>query len=248
MPTLVTLPGLDGSPFLQGALQHSMQQLAGAQHIQHQQIIYPPQQPMGYAALAQWVLPQLPQGEDFVLLGESFGGPLALLLAGCGPGALRTTPPAGLRGVVLAASFAQCAVPWARRFVPLLRSSPAPALYAVPNAVWSYWLLGAWATPHLRLALQQALRHSSPAVLKHRALEALQPPPLNLAALAVPLVALHGKQDQLIPARSQTCLAAAPQYEAAHINGPHMLLQTVPDACAPLVARFADRCIATAAI
>ena len=244
MTTLVTLPGLDGSPFLQGALPRSMQQLAGAQYIRHQQFIYPPQQAMGYAALAQWVLPQLPQGEDFVLLGESFGGPLALLLAGCGQGAQHIAPPAGLRGVVLAASFAQCAVPWAQRFAPLLRSSPVQALYAVPDSVWAYWLLGAWGTPSLRQAQRKALRYASPAVLQHRALQALQPPPLDLAALAVPLLDLHGLQDRLIPACTQACLATAPHYEAAHIQGPHMLLQTVPDACAPLVAHFVERCMA----
>lgn len=244
MPTLVTLPGLDGSPFLQGALPRNMQQLPSAQHIRHQQIIYPPQQAMDYLALARWVLPQLPQDEDFVLLGESFGGPLALLLAGCGRGTHAMAPPAGLRGVVLAASFAQCPVSWARPFAPLLRNSPAQALYAVPDAVWAYWLLGAWATPGLRQAQQKALRYASAAVLQHRALQALLPPPLDLAALAVPLLDLHGLQDRLIPARSQACLAAAPHYEAAHIKGPHMLLQAVPDACAPLVARFVDRCVA----
>lgn len=74
---LVTLPGLDGSPYLQGCLPYSMQQLPGARSIQHQQILYPPDQTMGYGELARWVLPQLPHDEDFVLLGESFGGPLA---------------------------------------------------------------------------------------------------------------------------------------------------------------------------
>ena len=137
MTTLVTLPGLDGSPFLQGTLPRSMQQLAGAQQLRHQQILYPPHQAMDYLALANWVLPQLPQDDDFVLLGESFAGPLALMLAGCGHGAYYIAPPSGLRGLVLVASFAQCAVPWARPFLPMLRRGPASALYAVPNALWS---------------------------------------------------------------------------------------------------------------
>ncbi|MEG0922676.1 MAG: hypothetical protein RSD57_17985 [Comamonas sp.] len=123
-----------------------------------------------------------------------------------------------------------------------MRSVPALALHAVPSAVWSYWLLGAWATPVIQLAQRRALRHSLPAVLKHRALQALRPPPLNLAALPVPLLALHATQDRLIPASGQASLAAAPQCEVVHIDGPYMLLQTVADACAPVVTRFVERC------
>ena len=238
MSVLVILPGLDGSPQLQGALPQALQKLPGIAGLQHQTLLYPPEQKLDYLALARWVQPQLPPDQPCFLRGESFGGPLALLLAGCGQGDARLPPPKHLRGVILAASFATCAVPWAAPFRPAIAAWPAQALYAVPRKVWSWWLLGRWATPALLNALQQALRHSDPAVLQNRAVQALQPPALDLAALSVPLLALRGAQDRLIPAHCAQALLQAPQHELHTIDGPHMLLQTQAEVCAPLVADF----------
>ena len=130
MSVLVILPGLDGSPHLQGALPQALQKLPGMAGLQQQTILYPPQQKLDYLALARWVQPQLPQEQPFFLLGESFGGPLALLLAGCGQGDAQLPAPKHLRGVVLAASFATCAVPWAAPFLPAIAASPAQAVVA----------------------------------------------------------------------------------------------------------------------
>lgn len=238
MTVLVTLPGLDGSPFLQGALPQALQALPGMGDVQSRCIAYPPRQRMGYLELARWVAPQLPQDEPFVLLGESFGGPLALILAGCGRGDAAMQPPPQLQGLVLAASFADCAVPWAAPALPVIKNAPPSALYAVRPAVWAWWLLGRWATPALMTALAQALRHSAPAVLQHRAAQALQPPALDLSALAVPLLVLRAGHDRLIAPRRVQALQAAPQCQIHTVPGPHMLLQTQADACAPLVAAF----------
>lgn len=238
MTTLVTLPGLDGSPYLQGALPHALQQLPGMGAVEHRCLYYPPHQRMGYLELARWAAPQLPQDRPFVLLGESFGGPLALVLAGCGRGEAAMQPSPHLRGVVLAASFAGCAVPWAAPALPLLQNAPASALYAVPQAVWAWWLLGRWASPVLLQSLKKSLQHTVPAVLQHRAVQALQPPALDLAALAVPLLVLHPGQDRLIPPRCLQAFQAAPQCQIHTVDGPHMLLQTQAAACAPLVAAF----------
>lgn len=238
MSVLVILPGLDGSPHLQGALPQALQKLPGMAGLQQQTILYPPQQKLDYLALARWVQPQLPQDQPFFLLGESFGGPLALLLAGCGQGDAQLPAPKHLRGVVLAASFATCAVPWAAPFLPAIAASPAQAVYAVPRKVWAWWLLGRWATPALLAALQQALQHSDAAALQNRAVQALRPPALDLAALSVPLLALRAAQDRLIPAHCAQALLKAPQHELRTVNGPHMLLQTQADVCAPLVADF----------
>ena len=244
MTTLVTLPGLDGSPYLQGALPAALQRLAGARAINHQCLAYPPQAPMGYTDLADWARPQLPQDRPFVLLAESFGGPLALLLAGCGQGSALRAPPAQLQGVVLAASFVGAAVPWAAPLVPLLQRAPARAMLAIPPALWHWWLLGRWATPALRTALQQALRHTPPHVLRHRALQALQPPRLDVSALTVPLLVLRAAQDRLLPASGLQAFAAAPRCQMRTVDGPHMLLQAVPDACAPAIASFMQDCCA----
>lgn len=241
-PCLVTLPGIDGSPALQGALPQSLRAVQGMDGLAHQLMLYPPHQTMGYAELAHWVQPQLPHDRPFVLLGESFGGPLALLLAGCGQGNMYLAPPAQLKGVVLAASFAGCAVPWALPLLPLIRNLPARTLHAVPAAAWHWWLLGRWATPPLQAALKQALGHASPKVLQHCAMEALQPPALDMQRLRVPLLAIRAAKDRLVPSGSVQPFAHLPNSQTITIPGPHMLLQTVSDTCAPPIAAFMQKC------
>ena len=66
-----------------------------------QTVHYPPDRCLGYDALEPWLRDRLP-AEPFVLLAESFSGPLALRLA--------ADPPVGLQGVILVASFARAPV------------------------------------------------------------------------------------------------------------------------------------------
>ena len=87
-PTLVVLPGLDGTGLLTTPLLDALT----ARGVPAQVLRYPQEGPQDYATLAARVRLQLPE-TPFVLLGESFAGPLAVLLAA-------QTPPA-LRGVVL---------------------------------------------------------------------------------------------------------------------------------------------------
>lgn len=239
---LVTLPGIDGSPALQGALPHSLHSLQGMEGLVHQLVSYPPYRAMGYADLARWVQPQLPHDRPFLLLGESFGGPLALLLAGCGQGDMHMKPPTQLKGVVLAASFSGPAVPWAAPWLPLIKNLPAKSLHAIPAAVWRWWLLGRWETPELQAALKRALAHASPHVLRHRAVQALQPPALNMQCMQVPLLAIRAAEDRLVPAASVQPFAHLPNSQTITIPGPHMLLQTVAVTCAPPIAAFMQKC------
>ena len=73
---------------------------------------YPPDKPLDYAALLPKVLRLLPNS-PFVLLGESFSGPLAIMAA--------ASKPPSLRGLILCATFMRNPVwfqpPWLRYFV-----------------------------------------------------------------------------------------------------------------------------------
>ena len=60
-------------------------------------IEYPCDRFLDYGDLLPFVRGQLPQDSDFVILGESFSGPLAVMLA--------AERPRGLRAVVLVATF-----------------------------------------------------------------------------------------------------------------------------------------------
>src|SRR5262245_5039352 len=93
MAKLILMPGMDGTgelfaPFLD-ALGDSIESCV---------LQYPTHEPLRYSELLPRVRAELPHSGSFVLLGESFSGPLALMLA--------AEQPAGLCGVVLCASFA----------------------------------------------------------------------------------------------------------------------------------------------
>ena len=101
MPQLVILPGLDGTgaritPFLR-----EMERT-----VQVRVLEYPPDQPLGYAELESLVRQGLPQGERYVLLAESFSGPIAIRVA--------ADPPPDLAGVILCGTFARNPLPWLR--------------------------------------------------------------------------------------------------------------------------------------
>ncbi|HBP02831.1 MAG TPA: alpha/beta hydrolase, partial [Stenotrophomonas sp.] len=102
---VLMLPGLDGSGRLSTPFLPALQ----AHGLTTQAITLPAQGGQDHAKLAQRLRSQLP-GHPFILLAESFSGPLAVELA--------TRHPTGLRGLVLAATFA-------RRPVPLPAASAA---------------------------------------------------------------------------------------------------------------------------
>jgi pimeloyl-ACP methyl ester carboxylesterase len=153
LATLVVLPGMDGT----GEMLAEFAREARAHFDAVQVIAYPRDQAMDYAALAQFVRAALPKDAPFVLLGESFSGPLALQIA--------SSPPRGLQGIVLSTSFARDPVPMLRPFAALLARLP---VRAVPMRVVAWWLLGRWQTPALRAALRQALGSLAPEVLPAR--------------------------------------------------------------------------------
>ena len=91
---IVLLPGLDGT----GKLFKPMMQFLPA-WIKPVVVSYPEDKPYGYEDLKEIVYKAIPRECDFVILGESFSGPLAIMTA--------AEKPAGLLGVILCATFAK---------------------------------------------------------------------------------------------------------------------------------------------
>jgi pimeloyl-ACP methyl ester carboxylesterase len=111
LPQLIVLPGLDGTGSRLTAFLREMQRAVPTRIIG-----YPPGQPMGYAELESLVRQLLPQDERYVLLAESFSGPIAIRMA--------ADPPPGLAGLILCGTFAKNPFPW-------LQSRPAEGAAAV---------------------------------------------------------------------------------------------------------------------
>src|SRR5271155_2151701 len=90
--SLILLPGLDGTGLL---FQPLVAALPAA--IQPRIVRYPGHRHLTYHELLPLVMDALPQSGPFILLGESFGGPLATMVA--------AERPPGLVGLILCASF-----------------------------------------------------------------------------------------------------------------------------------------------
>lgn len=227
MTSLVVLPGLDGTATLHSAFADAVAPAFDSVAV----IAYPPDQALDYAALEALVRPALPT-PPFVLLGESFSGPIALAIA--------ANPPCNLVGLVLSTTFVASPAPL---FAPLASLTRVAPVRSLPLPLLSWWLLGRWATPKLETSLQNALLAVSPAVLRFRATIALRArASAGCGSIAVPVLNLRGSGDRLLSRGSgRRIVAAIPHCTTADIAGPHLLLQAAPQACARAVGEFAAR-------
>lgn len=224
-PTLVLLPGLDGTSVLFRPLIERLKTAVIA-------VDYPQKIPSGYADLLPFVRSQLPLDRPFVLLGWSFSGPLALMTA-------RDGPP-GLKGVALAASFVRKPVFYApsafRHFV-------RPFLFFNFSALSRFKaLVLGHSTSALGALLREAHSQAPPAVMAHRVRATLS---VNveseLADCPVPVLYLRSSTDMVVPKGNlRRIQRLRPDVSAAVIPGPHLALATNPEAAANAIHEFLE--------
>jgi pimeloyl-ACP methyl ester carboxylesterase len=225
-PLLVLLPGLDGTgvmfgPFLDAARASGFEALV---------VRYPPAL-VSYPACVHFARTLLPRDRPFVLLGESFSGPVALALA--------AEPPDNLVALVLCGTFARNPRPGLGPLAPLLRVLPG----RLPRGLIHALLLGRWATEPLKGLVQTLLPQVPPATVKARlrAVVAVDQTPL-LGRIRVPALALVADRDRLVPPAATAWLRAhLPNLDILRLQGPHWLLQTRPDACVQAIGAFLGR-------
>lgn len=223
-PRLVLLPGLDGTGKLFAPL---LRQLAADLHVEV--VVLPSEQALGYEDLCTHVEARLPAETEFVLVAESFAGPLAIMLA--------ARKPPRLRGIVLCATFSTLAGSWLRSALPI---APAVSPHAVPMPVLSWILMGRRATPELEHALRESLRCVRGAVLKARALAALHVDVTSEArSLSLPVLVIRPTRDRLLPSMVyERTISGLSNARTCHVDGPHFILQTNAAACALEIESF----------
>lgn len=204
-------------------------------------ISYPVDEPLDYVQLERWVRCRLPS-ESFVLLGESYSGPLAISIA--------ADPPTQLRGVVLCCTFAQSP----SRLVAALPAQALPVLAWFSTRRWASGvialaLLGSYATRPLRQLLAKALHPVKPAVLAQRLRDvACVDVTSRLKAIRLPLLALTARSDRVVPRSAARAMAQTqPLLQIQDIAGPHCLLQAEPELCAKVLLRFCGPLMPTVA-
>jgi pimeloyl-ACP methyl ester carboxylesterase len=185
-----------------------------------------------YSDCVAFARAQLPADRPFLLLGESFSGPVAIALA--------AEQPAGLLGLVLCSTFARNPRPDLAWAAPLLRALPPMRL---PMPLLRRLLLGGRASASLTSLVTTMLPQVPTATLKRRLLAVVG---VNHTALLeqvqVPILALVAAQDRLLPKEATDWIRThRPNLDIVTLNGPHWLLQTRPEACAQAIQAFRAR-------
>lgn len=224
LPTLVLLPGMDGTGTLFEPLR-----LALDPSLPVQVLDYPADQVLDYAALVQRVWQQLPTDRPFVLLGESFSGPVAVSIA--------ARRPARLQGLVLCCSFVRNPRPALAPMAPLFGLLPMGRL---PFWPMDALLLGGFSTPSLRQALGAAIAQVAPPVLQARLQEVIAVDTSRaLSETSVPVLYLRASRDRLVPASAAALVRQLrPDARLVEIDGPHCLLQASPQEAAAQLQAF----------
>jgi pimeloyl-[acyl-carrier protein] methyl ester esterase len=225
-PTLVLLPGMDGTGLL---FRLFIEAMGEATEFDIQTIAYPAREPLGYAALTDLAFNALPRTGPLVILGESFSGPIAVALAArCGE---------RVQGVVLCCSFARNPRPRWAWSMPLVRWTPLPPL---PASLVAAALFGRHSTAPLRALLARAMAGIAPNVLRARLIAAGSvDESTKLAALRAPLLYLRAREDRIVPASALALVRQLrPDARVAAFDAPHALLQACPAESAAVVNAF----------
>jgi pimeloyl-ACP methyl ester carboxylesterase len=217
---LVLLPGLNGSTTLFGPLLANLHPALEVLALE-----LPTQGNQTHKYLADLLLCRL-GNTPYVLLGESFSGPLAHQLALC--------QPPGLRGVIFAASFLSSPQP----LLQLINYLPLPRWLLRQRTLLNLFCLNNQASAELTQLLGEEIQKLPTHLLRERLhnLGQLQKPELQLELPALHLLASH---DRLVTRKAQVSLqAGCTQLTEITLTGPHFLLQTQPQACATAIQSF----------
>ena len=224
LPVLVLLPGLDGTGDL---FQPVLWALGG--RFDTVIVRYPVDHALDYTELLPIARAALPAHRPFVILAESFSGPIGISLAA------HASP--DLRGLVLCGSFARNPRPalrWLARWVNAVPINSALISAAVAA------MLGRSVEPSIRALIERAVARVSPSALRRRLQSVLRVDVrADLPKFDAPILYLQAMRDRAVPSSAADLIRQIrPDAKVARIDGPHFLLQASADAAAEEIARF----------
>jgi sigma-B regulation protein RsbQ len=228
----ILLPGFDGTgmlfePFLQ-ALPSGIVPVV---------VIYPRERICSANELLEIVLSNLPQNEPYVLLAESFSGPIAMKVS-----TMHKIPPVAL---ILCASFATRPVSYIS--IMLARFWCALIGCHLPRWLVRRYLLGN-ATSDIVSLFYRAISNVSTSVLTSRFTVLLEfgkeYAPKHLKS---PLLYLQATKDRLVGTHNATLLQQSyPHMSVEKIESPHLILQVQPKASIRTILDFLEKLSPTA--
>jgi pimeloyl-ACP methyl ester carboxylesterase len=223
-PLLLLLPGLDGT----GKLLTNFIEALGNE-VESRVLDYPKDVPLGYEELEQLIRPVLPADRPFVLLAESFGGPLAIRLA--------ASRPPGLTGLILCTTFAKNPYPLWGWMSPLAFLVP---IHSLPRWLRALLIWGSSRSTTAPAQADRAIAGVARSVVARRIASLLTvDTTAAIRRINTSTLVVYARNDRVISFAATRWLAARlPQAKVVCIDGPHLLLQSRPRECAALVLGF----------
>jgi len=235
---LVLLPGMDGTTLLLAPLVAELTKQDS--ELNCICVSYPTSALMDYKALTDYVRRQIPVGEPYILLGESFSGPIAIMLA--------STANKMLKGLVLAVTFVRNPKPIFAKsgsMLPNLKLNTGNITrYFMP--LISQLLLGGFANKKLNKELKMAIDQVPISTFRYRLQQVLVVDVERaLEKIDIPIMYMLAKQDMLVKRNAYEAIAACYQskVDLVELDGPHMLLQVFPEEVAKHILKFKNNCV-----
>lgn len=222
--TLVLLPGLDGTETFFRPLLAAL-----PTWIKPVVVTYPTWGANDYSDLLLVVRAAIADSREFYVLGWSFSGPLALMLA--------ATEPNRIRGVILCASFVRSPLPGLSSF-RFAVVSPVVHLVRLAHRVHLLWTTDS----------RNMLRHDKAATLARVPSHIVAARARVILALDArdylrkcprPVLYVAGSRDRLVPSwNADEVVRELPSTKLVTIDGPHLALYTNPGAAAQAIVGF----------
>jgi len=221
---LVLLPGMDGTGEL---FENLLTELPP--EIKTVVVRYPTASVLNYEELTVLADLQIPKNTPYVLLGESFSGPVAIALA--------ASANLHLKGVILSCTFAINPRPLLSKWSFLV---PPIAINEKLLRIISKLLMSNFRDENVFKQLEMVMPKVSPETMRARLDAVIGVNYLaELAKINVPILYLKGKQDQLVPSSaSKTILKFAKTVTIVELNAPHLLLQIAAKEAAEKIQFF----------
>lgn len=183
----------------------------------------------GYDALVRFARQRLPQDEPYLLIAESFSGPIGIRLA-----ATASNPPTAL---VLVASFARSQVPVHKEVLMAVQLLPKLGL---AGRVAEPFVIGPNPPAWFRPAFATTLRRLPRRTLRCRLADILSVNEASrLAEISRPILYIRAARDRLVPrSAGHNVVANAPCARIIDIGGPHFVLQKRPRECWHVIQDF----------
>jgi pimeloyl-ACP methyl ester carboxylesterase len=196
-------------------------------------VSYPIDRALDYEELAALARRSLPADEPFILVGESFSGPIAIQL-----GAERVP---GLQAIVLVCSFAKAPIVIPSLLQRLAASIPVSR---IPAWLAGSLLLGRFHSDYIETHLMEALRKVKSAVWKGRLQAVMSVDRTScLSRIEVPVLYLRASEDRVVFRSAAELISRHVQrLRIVKIEGPHFLLQAKPAEAAAAIKGFANEC------